>query len=136
MNTAGAKVLVVDDESEMTDSLTDCLKAQGYQTFTAKDGISAVNAARSEKPDIILLDLMLPLLDGFRILKLLKTDERYRGIPIVVITARANAEDWTLAMECGADGWLTKPVRMEELLEKVRAIVVNKRVERILGREI
>ena len=136
MNAAGAKVLVVDDESEMTDSLTDCLKAQGYQTFTAKDGISAVNAARSEKPDIILLDLMLPLLDGFRILKLLKTDERYRGIPIVVITARANAEDWTLAMECGADGWLTKPVRMEELLEKVRAIVVNKRVERILGREI
>ena len=135
MNGGLCKVLVVDDEPDLVESLTEGLQAQGYQVITAADGIAAVNAARSEKPNLILLDLMLPLLDGFRILKLLKTDERYRGIPIIVITARANAEDWTLAMECGADDWLTKPVRMEELLEKVRAVVVNKRVERILRHE-
>ena len=128
MNGRLCKVLVVDDEPDLVESLTEGLQAQGYQVITAADGVAAVDAARSEKPNLILLDLMLPLLDGFRILKLLKMDERYRGIPIIVITARANTEDWTLAMECGADGWLTKPVRMEELLEKVRAIVVNKRV--------
>lgn len=129
------KVLVVDDEPELLESLAGGLRVQGYQVITAKDGITAVNAARSESPNLILLDLMLPLLDGFRILKLLKADERYRGIPVIVVTARANAEDWTLAMECGADDWLTKPVKMEELLEKVRSLVVNKRVERILRRE-
>ncbi|MDO8730754.1 MAG: response regulator [Candidatus Omnitrophota bacterium] len=121
MNSRSCKILVVDDESELVESLSEGLQAQGYQVITATDGVMAVNAARSEKPNLILLDLMLPQLDGFRILKLLKTDERYRDIPILVITARATAEDRTLATECGADGWLTKPVRMEELLEKVRA---------------
>ena len=135
MNGGLCKVLVVDDEPDLVESLTEGLQAQGYQVITAADGVAAVNAARSEKPNLILLDLMLPLLDGFRILKLLKTDERYRGIPIIVVTARANAEDWTLAMECGADGWLTKPVKMDELLEKMRAVAVNKRVERILRHE-
>ena len=129
------KILVVDDESDLVESLREGLQAQGYQVITATDGVAAVNAARTEKPNLILLDLMLPLLDGFRILKLLKMDEQYRGIPIIVITARANAEDWTLAMECGADGWLTKPVKVEELLEKVRTVVVNKRAERILRHE-
>ena len=135
MNNGISKILVVDDESELVESLSESLQSQGYQVITAVDGVAAVNAARAEKPDLILLDLMLPLLDGFRVLKLLKADERYRGIPIIVITARANAEDWTLAMECGADGWLAKPVRVEELLEKVRAVAVNKRVERILRHE-
>ena len=135
MSGGPCRILVVDDESELVGSLKEVLQAQGYQVLTAMDGVAAVNAVRSEKLDLILLDLMLPLLDGFRILKLLKTDERYRGIPIIVITARSNAEDWTLAMECGADGWLTKPVKMEELLERVRAAVVNKRVERILKHE-
>lgn len=121
MNVRSCKILVVDDESELVESLSEGLQAHGYQVITATDGITAVNAARSEKPNLILLDLMLPQLDGFRILKLLKTDERYQDIPILVITARATAEDRTLAAECGADGWLTKPVRMEELLEKVRA---------------
>lgn len=121
MNGGHCKILVVDDESDLVKSLTAGLQAQGYQVVTAMDGVAAVNAVRSEKPNLILLDLMLPQMDGFRILKLLKTDERYRGIPIIVITARANAEDWTLATECGADAYLTKPVRMEELLEKVRA---------------
>jgi DNA-binding response OmpR family regulator len=121
MNNRLHKILVVDDESELVESLSEGLQAHGYQVVTATDGITAVNAARSEKPSLILLDLMLPQLDGFRILKLLKTDERYQDIPILIISARATAEDRTLAVECGADGWLTKPVRMEELLEKVRA---------------
>lgn len=119
------KILVVDDEIEVVQSLRESLQMHGYSVLTAGDGISAVDLARAEMPDLILLDLMLPTLDGYRVLKLLKADERYRKIPIIVITARANAEDWTLAVECGADGWLTKPVRMEGLLEKVRSIIGN-----------
>lgn len=115
------KILIVDDEAEVVSSLKESLEACGYEVLTALDGIAAVEAARTEPPHLILLDLMLPKLDGYRVLKLLKSDERYKKIPIIVVTARAAAEDRTLATECGADGWLTKPVRMEELLEKVRA---------------
>ncbi len=115
------KILVVDDEIEVVDSLRDTLEAHGYHVVTALDGITAVDLARSEKPNLILLDLMLPTLDGYRVMKLLKADERYKEIPIIVVTARANAEDWALALECGADGWVVKPVRVEGLLERVRS---------------
>lgn len=125
---AGSKrVLIVDDERDLLDSLGTELAARGYAVLKAQDGIAALEAARSEGPDLILLDLMLPHLDGYRVLQLLKKDERYRKIPILVITARANAEDWTLAMECGADGCLTKPFRLDSLLDRVQAIVGNGR---------
>lgn len=119
------KILVVDDERDLLDSIGVELRARGYAVLTAQDGIAALEAARSQGPDLILLDLMLPHLDGYRVLQLLKKDERYRKIPILVITARANAEDWTLAMECGADGCLTKPFRLDSLLDRIRAIVGN-----------
>ena len=115
------KILIVDDETEVVDCLRDTLQAHGYHVLTALDGMAAVDLARAEKPNLILLDLMLPVLDGYRVMKLLKADERYKEIPIVVVTARANAEDWALAAECGADGWVVKPVRLEGLLERVRA---------------
>ena len=119
------KILVVDDEIEMVDSLRESLEMCGYSVITAGDGISAVDLARAEMPDLILLDLMLPTLDGYRVLKLLKTDERYRKIPIIVITARSAAEDWALALECGADGCLTKPVKVDGLLERIRSVLGN-----------
>ena len=121
MNSGSRKILVVDDEAEVVDSLKGSLEACGYQVLTALDGIAAVEVARAEMPDLVLLDLMLPTLDGYRVLKLLKSDERYRKIPIIVVTARANAEDWALAVECGADGWIVKPVRADNLLERVRS---------------
>ncbi len=119
------KILVVDDEPEVVNSLKESLEACGYEVLTALDGIAAVETARAEMPGLILLDLMLPTLDGYRVLKLLKSDERYRKIPIIVVTARANAEDWALAVECGADGWVVKPVRADSLLERVRAHLGN-----------
>lgn len=117
-----AKVLVVDDEFEILDSLREDLERYGYTVLTASDGATALETARREAPQLILLDLMLPTLDGYRFLKLLKSDERYRKIPILVITARADAQDLTLAMECGADGCLVKPVKFEALLSRIRAI--------------
>lgn len=122
-----SKILVVDDELELLNSLQESLGMCGYSVLTARDGISAVELARAEMPDLILLDLMLPTLDGYRVLKLLKSDERYRAIPIIVITARSAAEDWALALECGANGCLTKPIKVDGLLEKVRSILGNGR---------
>ena len=116
------KILLVDDEPEILSSLKGDLEGQGYTVLTASDGHSALEMAKREFPQMILLDLMLPRLDGYRILKLLKSDERYRQIPILVITARADTQDLTLAMECGADGCLVKPLRFEVLLERIRDI--------------
>jgi len=114
------KILVVDDEAEVVSSLKESLEAGGYEVLTALDGIAAVETARTRTPHLILLDLMLPKLDGYRVLKLLKSDERYKKIPIIVVTARADPEDWALAVECGADDWIMKPVRADSLLGKVR----------------
>ena len=113
------KILVVDDEIEIQNSLRESLERAGYQVVTAEDGMKAVEMAHAEMPDLILLDLLLPALDGFRVLRLLKSDERYQKIPILVITAKADAEDWALAEECGADVCMAKPVRPDDLLETI-----------------
>ncbi len=120
-------VLLVDDERDMVDSLKRDLQTQGYTVLTARDGASALELARSEMPQLILLDLMLPGLDGYRVLKLLKSDERYRKIPILVITARADVADLTQAIECGADGCLVKPLKLDVLLDRVHALIGNGR---------
>jgi DNA-binding response OmpR family regulator len=119
------KVLIVEDELEIAHSLQGNLERYGYKVLTASDGATALETARREAPQLILLDLMLPILDGYRVLKLLKSDERYRKMPILVITARADSQDLTLAMECGADGCLVKPVMFDVLLERIRAIAGN-----------
>lgn len=118
-------VLLVDDEVELIQSLQADLETHGYQVLTALDGKIALEIAREKNPHLILLDLMLPGLDGYRVLKLLKSDERYRRIPILVITARADTQDLTLALECGADGCLVKPVKFDVLLARIRLLVGN-----------
>ena len=122
------RLLVVDDEQEVTQSLKEQLEFQGYVVQTADNGIAALEAVKTEIPHLILLDLMLPTLDGYRVLKLLKSHQLWSRIPVFVITARADEEDWTLALECGADACLTKPVRFDTLLERIRA-----QLERIPG---
>lgn len=116
------KLLLVDDERELLSSLKLNLEDLGYQVETATDGAMALKAARQSMPDIILLDLMLPVLDGYQVLKLLKADKRYRHIPIVVITARAEAQDCALAQECGANGFLVKPLKIEALFAQIHAL--------------
>lgn len=116
------KLLLVDDEKDLVNSLREDLIREGFTVLTATDGPAALEKARKEQPQIMLLDLMLPSLDGYRILKLLKSDERYRHIKILVITAKADPQDLTLAMECGADGCLVKPVAFEVLLNRIRTL--------------
>ena len=117
------KILLVDDEPDLVQMVTVRLKAAGYEVFTSYDGQDALEQVKRVKPDLIILDLMLPKMDGYKVCRLLKFDERTRNIPILIFTARAQVEDVTLATECGADGYLTKPFEAKVLLGKMQELL-------------
>ena len=119
-----ARVLVVDDEPDLVRILEFGLKAAGYQVETASDGQEGLKKAREQKPDIILLDLMLPKLDGYKVCRLLKFDERYKHIPIMILSARTQEGDQTLAHEMGANRVLTKPYEFSEILQHIQALLM------------
>jgi DNA-binding response OmpR family regulator len=118
-----ARVLVVDDEADLIRILQFGLQAIGYQVETASDGQEALKKARETKPDIILLDLMLPKLDGYKVCRLLKFDERYKNIPIIILSARTQEGDQLLAMEMGANRFITKPYDFSEVLSHIEALL-------------
>ena len=115
------KILVVDDEIDLVETLRFPLELEGYNVLVSHDGEDALNQARREKPDLILLDLMLPKLDGYKVCRLLKFDERYKHIPILMLTAKTQEKDKILGMETGADEYITKPFEMDLLINKVKA---------------
>jgi DNA-binding response OmpR family regulator len=115
------KILVVDDEIDLVETLRFPLELEGYNVLVSHDGEDALNQARKEKPDLILLDLMLPKLDGYKVCRLLKFDERYKHIPILMLTAKTQEKDKILGMETGADEYITKPFEMDLLINKVKA---------------
>ena len=118
-----ARVLVVDDEPDLVRILEFGLKAAGYHVETANDGQEGLKKARELKPDIILLDLMLPKLDGYKVCRLLKFDERYKQIPIMILSARTQEGDQNLAHEMGANRFLTKPYEFAEILQHIQALL-------------
>jgi two-component system alkaline phosphatase synthesis response regulator PhoP len=115
------KILVVDDEVDLVETIRFPLEAEGFNVLVAYNGEDALNMARTENPDLILLDIMLPKLDGYKVCRLLKFDERYKNIPIIMLTARAQEKDRIIGMETGADEYITKPFDMDKLLERVKA---------------
>jgi len=115
------KILVVDDEVDLVETIRFPLEAEGFTVLVSYNGEDALNQARTENPDLILLDIMLPKLDGYKVCRLLKFDERYRNIPILMLTAKTQEKDKTIGIETGADEYITKPFDMDELLEKVKA---------------
>jgi len=115
------KILVVDDEVDLVETLRFPLEMEGYNVLVSYNGEDALNQARKEKPDLILLDLMLPKLDGYKVCRLLKFDERYKHIPILMLTAKTQEKDKVLGLETGADEYITKPFEMDYLMEKVKA---------------
>jgi DNA-binding response OmpR family regulator len=121
--TPRARVLVVDDEPDLIHILEFGLKAAGYQVDVAADGQEGLKKARELRPDIILLDLMLPKLDGYKVCRLLKFDERYRQIPIIILSARTQEGDQALAKEMGANLFVTKPYEFAEILGHVEALL-------------
>ena len=120
------KVLLVDDEPDLVQMVSLRLKAAGYEVTTALDGQQALDRVKESKPDLMILDLMLPKLDGYKVCRLLKFDERTKEIPVLIFTARAQEQDIKLATECGADAYLTKPFEAKTLLEKLQDLLAAK----------
>jgi len=124
---AGTYILVVDDEPDVASLLTLMLKSQGYTVIMAGDGQEALEKARSEDPDLILLDVMLPRLDGYKVARMLKFDENYSHIPIVMLTAKVQERDKQTGIEMGADEYITKPFDTSLLLAKVKEMLEKKK---------
>lgn len=117
------RILIIDDEEDILNLLRFRLEANNYEVASALDGQEGLNKARSMKPNLIILDLMLPKLDGYKICRMLKFDESYKDIPIIMFTARAQKNDEELGMEVGADAYITKPFESEVLLNKMRELL-------------
>jgi DNA-binding response OmpR family regulator len=120
------RILVIEDEKDMSYAVALQLEARGYEVITASDGIEGLNKARMKKPDLIILDLMLPKLDGYKVCRMLKFDEKYKNIPIVLFTARAQDSDKKTAREVGADAYITKPFEPGALLDKIHELLSKK----------
>jgi DNA-binding response OmpR family regulator len=116
-----ARILVVEDEFAMRTALADCLEAEGYRVLAAADGETGLNRAIEEKPDLVLLDIMMPRLDGFA----LCAELRKLGLqlPVLMLTAKGQVEDRVTGLDSGADDYLVKPFSTEELLARVRALL-------------
>ena len=116
---AKPRILVVDDEDDLRNLLTHLVGNAGYDVTSAADGAEALETARAEKPDLILLDVMLPKLDGYRVCRLLKFDQNYKNIPIIMLTAKTEEQAMATGIRTGANQYLTKPVEPERLLTAV-----------------
>lgn len=113
------KILIVEDEPEFRMGLRMRLEASGYEVIEAEDGSAGLNMARDQKPDLILLDVMLPKMQGYQVARLLKFDTRYGSIPIIMLTARSQQSDKETGMSVGADAYIVKPFKANELLEMI-----------------
>lgn len=121
------KVLVVEDEVTLLETLVYNLQRQGYEVVSAQDGYKALEIAREEKPDLLLLDIMLPGLDGFEVCRILRKE---MNVPILMLTARDEEVDKVVGLEVGADDYLTKPFSMRELMARVKALLRRVRLIR------
>ncbi len=117
------RVLVVDDEPELVELVQMRLEANGYDVVTASDGPEGLEKARTMHPDLMILDLMLPQLNGYEVCTVLKQDTRFKRIPIVMFTAKTQAKDEQTARDCGADAYLRKPFRPEEMLATIQTLL-------------
>jgi two-component system phosphate regulon response regulator PhoB len=120
---AGRKILVVEDESDVADLLTLNFRKAGFRISTAVDGASGLQKAREDRPDFIVLDLMLPKMSGLEVCKILKNDTATSHIPILMLTAKAEEIDRIVGLEFGADDYVTKPFSPREILLRIRAIL-------------
>jgi CheY-like chemotaxis protein len=119
MNLMPMKILVVEDNELNLDILTRRLQRKGYDVITAKDGQEGVACAKTNNPDIILMDVSLPLLDGYDATRQIKADQKTKNIPIIILTAHAMVGDREKALASGCDEYETKPVDFPHLLEKI-----------------
>ncbi|WP_366923194.1 response regulator transcription factor [Metallumcola ferriviriculae] len=113
-----ARILIIDDDSKITNFLTRSLKFEGYQVLAANDGITGLNLAEEHRPDLIILDVMMPGMDGIEVCRQLR---KSYSVPILMLTAKDEVSDRVKGLDAGADDYLVKPFSLEELLARVRA---------------
>lgn len=116
-------IFIVDDESQLVEMIQMRLEANGFAVITAYDGQQGLAVARAQLPDLIILDLMLPKMDGYKVCRLLKFDEKYKHIPIILFTARAREQDKQVGDEVGADAYVVKPFEPEVLLSTINQLL-------------
>ena len=123
MNAMSAHVLIVEDEESILLSLEFLLGKEGYAVTTARDGAAALSALQAQPPDLVLLDAMLPLIDGFELCRLIREDPALRSTRIMLVTARGRETEIARGMALGADAYLTKPFSTRDLMDKVRELL-------------
>ena len=114
------RILVVDDELDLVSVLRMGLEIQGFEVIEAMDGEDGLRRARLDRPDLVVLDLMLPKMDGYKVCRALKFDERFKHLPIIILSARSGDQDRKLALDMGADVVMSKPYEISELVNKIR----------------
>jgi two-component system alkaline phosphatase synthesis response regulator PhoP len=121
------KILLIDDELDMLTVNSALLESHGYEVFLAKTGFEALEIVNRNHPDLIILDLMIPGIDGYQICGMLKRDKRYLSIPVVILSARFSEQDKKMAKEIGANDYITKPFEPKTLLSKISSLLDNSR---------
>ena len=127
------KILIVEDELILQETLAYNLKHQGYEVETANDGQTAIDKAKQTNPDLILLDIMLPGMDGFEVCRIIRKD---MSVPILMLTARDDEIDRVVGLEVGADDYLTKPFSMRELIARVKALLRRVRLMQNMNKDL
>jgi CheY-like chemotaxis protein len=125
-------ILIVEDNEMNRDMLSRRLERRGYQVLLAVDGRQGLDVARTHAPDLVLMDMSLPVVDGWEATRLMKADETLKHIPVIALTAHAMASDRDKALEAGCDDYDTKPIELARLLAKIEALLVTPSAERAL----
>jgi DNA-binding response OmpR family regulator len=130
------KVLIIEDELILANNLADKLRSEGYEVITSPDGEDGLEKVRTQQPDLIVLDIMLPGLDGLTLCRMVQRDPATAHIPIIMLTARSMEVDKIVGLESGADDYLVKPVALGEFLARVRAVMRRTRKQVVIGDEL
>jgi adenylate cyclase len=117
------RILIVDDELDLIDLVSARLELHGYDVATAADGEEGLEKARALRPDLILLDVMMPKMNGYQVCQMLKGDAQCKSIPVILLTARGQEKDRDLGKEVGADGYVIKPFEAQELMEQIETLL-------------
>jgi len=121
-------ILIVEDDTNLCELVKLRLEEQGFNVLGVPDGMQMFNKIRKVKPDLIILDVMLPKIDGYKLCGLLKNDDSYRDIPIIIFTARSGIESRNLAQQIGGDAYITKPFDAKVLIDKINELLAKKEI--------
>jgi len=117
------RILIVDDEAEIVKAVQIRLEHEGYDVLVASDGQEGLDKAKTESPDLVILDVMLPKLDGFEVCRFLKFDQKYKKIPVIILTARAQKIDEDTSRQVGADAYIAKPFDRGAVIAKIKELL-------------